>query len=49
MQNAGIMIIVAIPIIFQPEMRRALSPIWVRGALFSTEPLFFPKGKEFFE
>lgn len=49
MQNAGIMIIVAVPIVFQPELRRALAHLGAQGrALFTPEPLF-TKGKDFFE
>ncbi|MBC7543820.1 MAG: TIGR00159 family protein [Candidatus Sericytochromatia bacterium] len=48
MQNAGIMVIVAIPIVFQPEMRRALAHLGQGRTLFPSEPMF-TKGKEFFE
>lgn len=46
LQNAATLIIVAIPVLFQPELRRALSELGRGFSLFPTERLL--KGQEFF-
>lgn len=47
MQNAAILGAFAIPVIFQPELRRALTHLGQGGILFPSETLFV-KGKEYF-
>lgn len=46
LQNAATLIIVAIPVLFQPELRRALSELGRGFSLFPTDRLL--KGQEFF-
>lgn len=47
LQNAATLIIVAIPVLFQPELRRALSELGRGFSLFPTDRLL--KGQEFFD
>lgn len=47
LQNAATLIIVAIPVLFQPELRRALSELGRGFSIFPTDRLL--KGQEFFD